>query len=589
MNSVFNTHNHECDLCIVGGGLSGMCAAIAAARHGISVVIMQDRPLFGGNASSEIRMWVSGAGGANCRETGIIEEIMLENLYRNPERSYPIWDSILYEFVINEKNITYILNCSCLDAEMDGNKVTRVTGWQTTTQSFHTVEAKYFADCSGDSILAPLTNAEFRIGREGRAEFGESIAPEKPDRKTMGLTCLMTAREGERAVKFTAPEWAYKYTRDDLSPYRIPDMKDPSENYWYMELGGEDDSIADTEILRDKLLRVAFGIWDYIKNSGDYEADNWSLDFVGFLPGKRESRRYVGDHILTQNEVRDEGKFEDTVAFGGWPMDDHNPAGIATKESPNVFHPAPSQYGIPYRSLYSINIDNLFFAGRNISATHAAMSSTRVMATCALLGQAVGTAAAIAAKRGTSPRGVYELYLDELKSTLMEDDAYLPRNTLSSSELTKRARITSSGEFAEKLTNGHARPIGDDENAWVGKCGDYIELTFDSSEYVNEIRLTLDSDLNRKTTGSDGYMDRKGTVCNVARDMPFVHLPKTLIKHITVKALDEDGDWVDAAEIKDIKRRVVYIPVNKKTKAVRIIPNSSYGNETVKIFTLDAR
>ena len=550
---------------------------------------MQDRPMLGGNASSEIRMWICGAHGRDNKETGILEEIALENLYRNPERGYPIWDSILYEFVMNEKNITSIMNCSCLDAEMDKNKVVSITGWQTTTQSFHTVKAKYFADCSGDSVLAPLTNAEFRIGREARSEFNESIAPEVSDRKTMGLSCLMTAREGDRKIKFIAPEWANKYTREDLAPYRIPNMKNPDENYWYMELGGEDDSIADTEILRDKLIRVAFGIWDYIKNSGDYEADNWSLDFVGFLPGKRESRRYMGDHILTQNEVRDEGKFDDTVAFGGWPMDDHNPAGIATKESPNIFHPAPKQYGIPYRCLYSKNIENLFFAGRNISATHAAMSSTRVMATCALLGQAMGTAAAIANKYGTTPRGVYESHIEELKNTLMEDDAYLPRNTLKPSPLTAGAKISSNGLFAEKLRNGHARPIDYEENAWVGKCGDYIEVRFENAEKVSEVRLTLDSDLNRKTTGSDGYMDRKATVCNVMKNMPLVHLPKTLVSDLRVDILCDDGSWKCAAKITENRRRVVYLKLNEITKAVRIIPEKSYGNDEIKIFTLDVR
>jgi len=589
MNSVFQNHEHECDLCIVGGGLSGMCAAIAAARHGATVVLMQDRPMFGGNASSEIRMWVSGAQGENCRETGIIEEIMLENLYRNPERSYPVWDSVLYEFVMNEKNITPILNCSCLDATVEKNRILEVVGWQTTTQSFHTVRATYFSDCSGDSILAPLTNAEFRIGREGRAEFDESIAPIVADKKTMGLSCLISAREGDRKIRFTPPTWANKYTREDLAPYRIPDLKDPLENYWYMELGGEDDSIADTEILRDKLLRVAFGIWDYIKNSGEYDADHWSLDFVGFLPGKRESRRYVGDHILTQNEVRSGGDFEDTVAFGGWPMDDHNPAGIATKEPPTTFHSAPTQYGIPYRCLYSKNVENLFMAGRNISATHAAMSSTRVMATCALLGQAVGTAAAIAARHGLTPRGVYDTHLDELKDMLMEDDCYLPRNKLKVSPLMTRATITSNGKYSEKLVNGCARPIGEEENAWIGRIGDPIELSFDAPEEVRELRLTLDSDLDRKTIGANGYMDEKGTVCNVSRAMPLVHMPRTLVRELAVYVLGADGEWELAASLADIKRRVVYLPVNRTTRALRVVPVSSYGNDEIKIFTLDAR
>lgn len=589
MNKVFEQQIHECDLCVVGGGLSGICAAIAAARHGSHVVIMQDRPLFGGNASSEIRMWVSGAGGKNCRETGIIEEMLLENLYRNPERGFPIWDSVLYEFVMREKNVTPLLNCSCLDAEMDGDKLVSVTGWQTTTQRFHTVKATYFADCSGDSVLAPLSGAEFRLGREARDEFDESIAPLAADKKTMGLTCLMTAREGERRVDFIPPAWANKYTKEDLAPYRIPNLKSPFENYWYMELGGENDSIGDTEMLRDELLKVAFGIWDYIKNSGNYEADCWSLDFLGFLPGKRESRRYVGDYILTQNDVRSEGKFADTVAFGGWPMDDHNPGGIVAKAAPTIFHPAPEQYGIPYRCLYSKNVSNLFFAGRNISTTHAAMSSTRVMATCALLGQAVGTAAAIAQTYGESPRGVYEHHIDELKNTLMEDDAYLPGNRHPVSPLTSKATITTSGRYAEKLTNGHARPIGEEQNAWEGKLGDVIELHFDAPEKLRELRLTLDSDLDRESVGADGYVNAKGTVANIARHMPLVHLPKTLVSDIRVEALNESGEWITVANVCDNRRRVVYVPLDLTASALRVIPEKSHGNRDIRIFTLDVR
>ena len=186
-------------------------------------------------------------------------------------------------------------------------------------------------------------------------------------------------------------------------------MEDETENFWYIELGGEGDAIRDAEAVRDELLRVAYGVWDYVKNAPENREKNanWRLDFLGILPGKRESRRYVGDHILTQNEVRAGGAFADIVAYGGWTMDDHDPAGFASKGAPNIFHPAPSPFGIPYRCLYSRNVENLFFAGRNISVTHTAMSASRVMATCALLGQAVGTAAAVAIQRGTTPRGVY--------------------------------------------------------------------------------------------------------------------------------------------------------------------------------------
>ena len=149
----FPVKEHEADFCVVGGGLAGMCAAIAAARRGSRVVLMQDRPVLGGNASSEIRMWIRGANGRDVRETGLVEEIALVNCYRNPDMNFSIWDSVLYEMVMQEKNIRLLLNCSCLDAEMQGNRIVSVTGWQLTTQTYHRVNAGIFADCSGDSIL----------------------------------------------------------------------------------------------------------------------------------------------------------------------------------------------------------------------------------------------------------------------------------------------------------------------------------------------------------------------------------------------------------------------------------------------------
>ncbi len=579
---------HKADLCVVGGGLAGMCAAVAAARHGIKVALMHDRPVFGGNASSEIRMWVCGAHGDNNRETGIIEEIALETLYRNPYRRYPVWDSILFELIKNEKNITPIMNCSCNDIEMDGNVIKKVTGWQTTTQLWHTVEADYFADCSGDSILAPLSGAEYRMGREARGEFGESIAPETADKKTMGMSCLIQARETDRPHKYIAPSWARKFTKEDL-PYRIPDLKDPEENFWYMELGGEQDTIGDTEEIRDELIKVAYGIWDYVKNSGEYDADNWELEFVGYLPGKRESRRYVGDHIMTQNDVSSEGRFDDIVAYGGWTMDDHHPGGINTKEKPNIFHPAPSPFGIPYRCLYSVNIENLWFAGRNISVTHTAMSATRVMATCALLGQAVGTAASIAVKNKITPRGVYRDHIHELKQTLMDDDCWLPFNRMEMSELTKSAEISSTGENAYKLLNGIERQRGDEDNCWRGKPGDTITFKFDGENVINEVRFVFNSDLNRETTGAGRFRREKMNSCNVHKDSPALNVPKTLVKSLKVELIDEAGISREISGIEDNHQRLVKLKIGEKAHGIRFTLLSTNGNEKAEIYSIDIR
>ena len=191
---VFQTITHHADFCVVGGGLAGMCAAIAA-RSGSKVVLVHDRPVLGGNASSEIRMWISGASGTNNRETGLVEEIELTSLWRNPDKLYPIWEGILYEKVRFEKNITLLLNCSVCDAKMKDGSIESVTGWQTTTQRWHTVYATNFADCSGDSILAPLSGAKYRVGREAASEFGENVPRNEQDTKTMGMSYLIQLRK----------------------------------------------------------------------------------------------------------------------------------------------------------------------------------------------------------------------------------------------------------------------------------------------------------------------------------------------------------------------------------------------------------
>lgn len=413
---MLDTIIHNADFCVIGGGLAGVSAAIAAARKGVKTVLMHERPVLGGNASSEVRMWICGAKGSNNRETGIIEEICLESLYKNTEKIPYLFDCVLLEKVTAEPNITLLLNCSCMDAETDGNNIISATGWQSTSQTFHKVNAKLFADCSGDSILAPLTGAEYRYGREAASEFNEkNVSIEIADKKTMGNSCLIQARWDDHPSEFIAPEWAEKFTAEEIKN-RMPDLYNPHENFWYLEYGGEMDCIKDAEKIRDKLLAMALGMWDYIKNYSDIkDKEYWTLDFIGFLPGKRESRRMVGKYIMTSNDILAEGRFDDTVAYGGWPLDDHDPRGFyfSGKSHPSI--PTPAPYGIPYRCLYSKNINNLFFAGRNISMTHAAMSSTRVMATCALLGEAVGTAASIAARENIMPDDVYNKNLHELK------------------------------------------------------------------------------------------------------------------------------------------------------------------------------
>lgn len=580
---------HSVDFCIVGGGVAGLCAAVAAARRGTKVALMQDRPVLGGNASSEIRMWICGAHGANNRETGIVEEIQLANNYRNPTSNFSIWDSVLYETARFTENLQLFLNCSCNQAKMNGDRIVSIKGWQTTTETWHTIKAKVFADCSGDSILAPLTGADFRLGREAASEFNEDIEPPVADKKTMGMSCLFQAKETDSPKPFIAPAWANVYESDDALPNRGHGFTGLS-NFWWLELGGENDSIHDTEMLRDELLKVAFGVWDHIKNHGNHGADNWELEWISFLPGKRESRRYVGDHTMTQNDVRAEGRFDDLVAYGGWSMDDHHPAGFRYPGAPTIFHPAPSPYGIPYRCLYSKNIANLMFAGRNISATHAAMSSSRVMATCALLGQAMGTAAAIAAANGTTPRGVYQNHIAELKQALMEDDCYLPWNVRAIPELSQKATLTASAGDPAALRNGVDRPVGAVTNDWVGVPGtDWVQYEWPETTQIDEARIVFDSNLNRKGKGACAKNEEKNCLSNYPLNQPARTTPETLTQAFRLDARLPDGSWQTVYEETNNYQRLVRVPLAIATDAIRLVPLATWGAETARLFAFDVR
>ncbi len=560
------TVSHKTDLCVVGGGMSGLCCAIAAARHGISVTLLQDRPVLGGNASSEIRMWIGGAHGKDNRESGIIEEFFLENFYQNPGLKFPVWDSVLYEKAKAEENITLLLNTAVFDLAMDGEKISSVRGYQSNAETFHVVEAKWFADCSGDSVLAPLSGAEFMYGREAKSEFNETIPPDVADKKTMGMSCLFQIRETDHPVPFTPPKWAYTYETDASLPYKDHDL---TNNFWWIEIGGEFDCIHDTDKCRDELLKICYGVWDHMKNKGDHGAENWELEWIGFLPGKRESRRYVGKHIVTQNDVEAEGRFEDIVAYAGWSMDDHFPEGFYyTKGYPTIFHPAPRPWGLPLRCMISKNIENLVFAGRNISVTHAALSSSRVMATCAVLGQALGTAVAQAVKDDCH---VENVDIQRLQETLMEDDHHIPWHRRKVSELSLNAGCSS-----EIIRNGLDRG---EENLWTGKAGDKIEYTLENDTPVSEIRLVFDNDMNRK------YHNMP--CCYPLHETRF-KLPKALIKEYKIEFENEKGE-LSVLHVTDNHQRFVKHRVNENAKYVRFVPVSTNGSEDFRLFSFEIR
>ena len=585
----------ETDLCVVGGGLAGMCAAIAAAREGIRVVLMQERPVLGGNTSSEIRMWICGAKGSGNRETGIIEEILLENLRRNPTKNIYVWQMILHEFVEREKNITLLLNCTCNDAEVetgdfaDGRsvRIKQISGYQMTTQTFIDVEAKLFADCSGDSILAPLTGAEFRIGRECAAEFGENTSVIEPDKMTMGNSCLLQGRETTGNVPFVTPPDAVIFEPEQIAR-RKPNMKKTGENFWYLELGGDRDTIADAEDICAELVPLAKGMWNYVKNSGECDADNWELEFFGFLPGKRESRRMVGEYIITERDIAEEKVFPDTVAFGGWGLDDHYPAGFYYVGPPNKDTKTPSPYCIPYRALYSKNVENLYFAGRNISMTHMAMSSVRVMATCALLGEAVGTAASVAIHRSVTPHGVYREHLALLQSILMRNDCFLPHFERERAPLCMLTPVEN-GEDA--LKDGQDRPnriYGTTTCGCKVKNGEPLAYRFWHAEPIHSVHVVFDSDLDRETLPGDVCERTHATRANIRLDSPMnFALPATLCRSFRLDVVTEEGRKT-VADVTENARRAYDFMVDEKVSAIELTVLDNYGGtEETGVFSFD--
>ena len=568
----------EADVCVVGGGMAGVCAAVAAARHGAQTVLVQDRPMLGGNASSEIRMWICGAHGENMKESGLIEEIQLENIRWNPSLQYNIWDHVLMNFVQREPNITLLLNTSCDGVAMDGNRIKSIDAWQLTSQRKYEITAKIFADCSGDSVLR-VSGAEYRMGREAKSEFNESHAPDVADNRTMGSSILIQTKQTKHHKPFDAPPWAHVF--EEKGFHR---SLNPRDNFWWMETGGEQDTIDDAEEIRDELLRIAYGVWNILKNSRKGIGREFDIEWIGVLPGKRENVRYVGDYVLNQNDIEKQGKFNDIIAYGGWTMDDHHPAAFYHMGAPTVFHPAPSPFGIPFRSLYSVNIENLMFAGRNISCTHMAMSATRVMATCSLLGQAVGTAAAIAVADGITPRDVYFKKLQKLQAELMDDDCICRGMCVRYLLCHARASFCD-GENAENVSvlhNGVERAVGRESNCFETNVGAAITYEFEKSTLVRTARIVFDSDLF--------HSNGKKMLCTYSDNRPDAELPEELVKEFSIEIkVTEDGSWQEYHYCEDNFKRLVKVPIGKKVWGIRLIPQVTWGCENARIYSFDVK
>jgi ribulose 1,5-bisphosphate synthetase/thiazole synthase len=450
------------DLTVVGGGIAGTCAALAAARLGLDVALVNDRPVLGGNSSSEVRVWVNGATGGNhnkyARESGIMEELLLRNKAHNPNGDADLWDAVLVDVVKAEPNCDLYLNTRITDVEFSDGRVNAVAGHQITTESELRFESSQFVDATGDGVVAAQTGAEFVVGREAADEYDEQAAPPVGSEETLGSSIMFYTKAEDHPVDYRPPEFARDFREDP--PEIVAKRADPRQQrccYWWIEYGGTEDLgvIADGEAIRDELWAIVYGVWDYMKNSGEFDdaTENLTLEWVGKVPGKRESRRFVGEYVLREADLIEQRRFDDTVGHGGWPIDLHPPSGFYDDqgEGASQWH-VPGPYAVPYRSLFTPDIENLLLAGRHVSASHVAFGSLRVQMSLATTGQAAGTAAALCEEHGTTVDGITEEYVDALQQTLLREDQWvIGEPNCDPADLARDATVTASSTQPPRL------------------------------------------------------------------------------------------------------------------------------------------
>lgn len=409
------------DLVVVGAGVAGISAAVSAARLGCKVALINDRPVLGGNNSSEIRVHLGGR-----IESGPYKE--LGNLQKEfgPVRGGNAQPADFYEddkkakIVANEKNITLFANYRAIAVEMNGSKIASVTAKHIETGEEKRFSAPLFSDCTGDGTIGALAGADWRMGRESKAEFGETTAPEEADKMTMGSSVQWYSTDRGERTGF--PRFQYGVAFNAANSEKV------TMGEWTWETGMNFDQIHDFERIRDYGLLVVYSNWSYLKNEMKENEPfrNRELDWVAYVAGKRESRRLLGDYILKEDDIRKRVVHEDGTASTTWSIDLHYPDPKNTEHFPDAEfksiakHITIHPYPIPYRCLYSRNVDNLFMAGRNISVTHVALGTIRVMRTTGMMGEVVGMAASLCKEHGVLPRVIYQRYLPDLKSMMQE-------------------------------------------------------------------------------------------------------------------------------------------------------------------------
>lgn len=409
------------DLVVVGGGVPGVCAAIAAARLGLSVALIHDRPVLGGNNSSEVRVHLAGRMnlGPYPRLGDVVGEIgPAKGGNAQPAPYYE--DRRKLDAVMAEKNIALFLSTRAFAVEMDGMRIAAVVARDIETGRETRCVAPLVVDCTGDGVIGALAGAESRYGRESREETGEATAPDKADSMTMGSSVQWYSREAQEPVAFPEIPWGLTFTDQSCEHVKMGE--------WTWETGMKLHQVMEFERVRDYGMLVVYSNWSFLKNRSTHKAEyaKSRLEWVAYVAGKRESRRLMGDLVLKEQDLVNPVAYPDATACTTWTIDLHYPDPKNTDNFPGAEfksiakHKPIYPYPIPYRCLYSKNVDNLFMAGRNVSVTHVALGTVRVMRTGGMMGEVVGMAASLCKKHTCSPRDVYARHLDELKALMTQ-------------------------------------------------------------------------------------------------------------------------------------------------------------------------
>lgn len=606
------------DVVVVGAGTTGMSAAIAAARNGARTALVFDRPVLGGNASAELGVGIHGAAHAhpNAREGGVIEEMKLIRAHRKCPNN-----SVAYAIqAAGESNLVLFPNSRVLKVEKgSAGHLDAVLAVDTLTGGWSRYRAKMFIDCTGDGWVGYYAGVPHRFGREGRQEFGEEEAPENADRRTMSGVIITDGvwsfafRDEGHPVDYVTPDWARVLPKDfrrNLKP--AVKIRGGFKPTWWIEHSGDVDDLADPEGARDELVKISLAYFGWGKNDWEHREllQNYSLVWIPFVDGRRETMRLMGDYILTGNDQKSAKVFPDRISYGGWPMDTHDPLGMMNPNGNGYWreHPNLPIYTIPYRILYNPKFDNLFFAGRCSSVTHMALGSIRVESTLATLGQVCGTAAKMCIDTGFTPKRLGEERIGRLQQKLLKQDLYIPElKNEDANDLARTATVSASssqdriwfersssvdwavgkfkvgfshrkdgarsgwcyseGASPSAVVDGVSRIVGDVAHAWVSDerqaMPQSLTLSWPKPVMAEEVRISFNTDF-----------------------MPAhpAAMPRQLVKSYVVEILS-DGKWQQVAEERENWRRLaVHGFSERRITAMRIVCRETWGSPSAQIF-----